>query len=150
ALAVVMADHRAPLPALGPVAAGPVVARREGPAVRLRACQNVVPVGRFGAAVDRLALLVERRLLVYLVACPVQVVNALRDHFDLGVPPRATPDAVARVHGIGPLRTQIGVPGVAARPRRLGQRLAMAVGALEAAEVAALAGPGAGEEECHV
>src|SRR5262249_20286546 len=150
ALAVVMADHGGALPALAPIAAGPVIARRKGAAVRLRAGQHVVPVGRVGAAVDRLALLAERRLLVDLVVGAVQVVDALRDHLALGVPPGPAPDAVARLDGVCPLRAQIGVPGMAARPSRLGQRLAMAVGALDAAEVAALSGPGAGEEERHV
>src|SRR5215216_4382180 len=51
ALAVMMADHRGALPALGPIAAGPILAGREGPAVRLRAGQHVMPIGRIAAAV---------------------------------------------------------------------------------------------------
>src|SRR5437763_1259688 len=39
-----MADHRGALRAAGPVAAGFVLARREGAAVNLRASQNVVSV----------------------------------------------------------------------------------------------------------
>jgi hypothetical protein len=42
--AVVMADHRGTRPALGPVAAGAVVADGEGRAIRLRAGEDVVHV----------------------------------------------------------------------------------------------------------
>ena len=47
------------------------------------------------------------------------------------------------------LRAQIGVPGARARCDRGGERLAVRVGAREAAQVAALARAGAGDEEAH-
>src|SRR5690349_10292232 len=43
--AVMVADHGCALAAAGPVAAGPILAGREGGAVRLRAGQDVVHVG---------------------------------------------------------------------------------------------------------
>src|SRR5215211_1840227 len=153
ALAVMMADHRSPLPALGPVAAGAILAGREGPAVRLRSGQDVVPVGRIATAIDRLALLVERSLFADLVVGAVQIVDVLGDGLALGVLPGPAADAVARIDGRAParrLRAEISMPGPVARPGRLRQRLAMAVGALDPAEIAALAGTGAGEEERHV
>src|SRR5262245_13844298 len=152
ALAVVVADHGGALPALGPVAAGAILARREGAAVRLRAGQHVVAVGGVTAAVDGLALLAERGLLGELVVGAVQVVDVLGDDVALGILPRPAAAAVARIGGGAATRrlgAQIGVPCFAARSGRLRQRLAMAVGALDPAEVAALAGPGAGEEERH-
>src|SRR5262245_50131625 len=148
-LAVMMSHHGGALGALGPVATGAVVARRERAAVRLRPGQHVVPVGRVGAAVDRLALLGERRLLADLVVRAVEVIDILRDHLALGVLPGSAADAVARVDGVATLGAEIGPPRAAAGAGALRQLLAMAVGALEAAEIAALAGSGAGEEERH-
>ena len=46
-------------------------------------------------------------------------------------------------------RAQISVPGLASGARRRGERLAMLVGACEAAEIRALAGAHAGHEERH-
>src|SRR5437899_2938402 len=148
-----MPDHRGALAAARPVLARAVLARREGRAVRLRAGEDVVHVGLITAPVDGLALLAQRRLLVQLVVGAVEVVDARRDYLALGVLPRALPDAIARVDGrlaVGGLRREIGVPGVLAGARRLRERLAMLVGALQSAEVRPLAGARAGDEEGHV
>src|SRR5439155_447255 len=56
ALPIVMADHRRPLAALRPVAAGAVIAGCERGAVGLRAGQDVGHVGCVATAVDQLAL----------------------------------------------------------------------------------------------
>src|SRR4051812_25446602 len=140
-----MADHGGALGALGPVAAGPVLAGRKRAAIGLRARQHIVAVRRVGTAVDRLALFAQRRLLADLVVGAVQVVDALGDHLALGVLPWTAADAVARVDGAARrLRAQIGMPGLAACSAGLRQRLTMAVRAFDAAQVAALAGTGAG------
>ena len=139
--------------ALRPVAAGgALVAHRKGSTVRLRAGEDVVHVGRITAAIDGLALLVERRLLGQVVLGPVQVVHALGDDGTLGVAPRPRADAIAGVddrcvtHGAD---AQVGAPGAAAGTGRLRQLLAMLVGAGEPAELATLARTGAGDEKGH-
>src|SRR5437879_4846464 len=80
----------------------------------------------------------------------VKLVDVLRYHRALRVLPRAVADAVAGVGGLTARRrvaAEVGMPGLAARPGRRGQRLAMGVRAGEPAEIAALAGAGAGDEE---
>src|SRR6266850_173520 len=148
ALPVMMADHRRPLAALRPVAAGAILAGRERGAVRLGARQDVVHVRRVAASVDHLALLGQGRLLADVVLA-VQLGHVLRDHGSLGVLPGAAADAVARVDGAGALRAEIRVPGLAARARRLRKQLALLVRACETTEVCALSGAGAGDEEGH-
>jgi hypothetical protein len=134
-------DHGSPLGAARPIAAGPVVAGWECPAVGLRAGQDVVPVGRIASAVDRLALFVQRRLLADLVVGAVKIVDVLRDRLALRVLPRSAPDAITGIDGLPAARclsAEVGAPGAAAGPRRLRQCLAVPVGALETAEVCAL------------
>ena len=107
---------------------------------------------RFGfslAAVDDLALLAQRGLLGEIVGIAVQVVDALGDHDALGVLPGAFADAVAGVHRAVALRAEISVPGLAGGARGLRELAAMRVGAGEPAEVGALAGAVAGDEEGH-
>src|SRR5262249_15868622 len=59
-------------------------------------------------------------------------------------------DAVARIHRAGALRAEVGVPALAAGGARgLRAQLTDLVRALEATEVGALAGAGAGDEEAH-
>src|SRR5688572_7494255 len=144
--AVVMADHRAAVAALGPVAAGHVLVARNGAAVGLRAGEDVVAVRRIAAAVHRRALFVQSGLLVD-AAVGVQVVDALGDLLALGVLPRPLADAVARIHGVG---AEVGAPLALAGAGGLGERLAMGVGARKAAKIRALARAGAGDEEGHV
>src|SRR5207249_3911831 len=92
-LTVDMADDCGALGAAGPVAAGLVVAWREGLAVRRRAGQRVVLVGGIAAAVDDVALLGQRGLLGQIVGA-VQLVQILGDDDALGVLPGAAADAV--------------------------------------------------------
>ena len=146
--AVGMADHRGALPTLRPVAARAVVGAREGRAVRLRAGEDVVHVRRVATAVDDGALLRERGLLGEVVGA-VELRDVLGDDDALGVRPRAGTDAVARVDGAGALRAQVRAPGLAPRPGALREHLAVLVGAGDAAQVAALAGSDAGDEEAH-
>src|SRR6185312_5063500 len=73
------------------------------------------------------------------------------DHHALDVLPWSLADAVARIDGglaVGGLRREIGVPDLGgAKTRRLRQRLAVVVGAGDAAEIAAIADATAGQEE---
>src|SRR5262249_30239284 len=130
--------------------AGTVVAGGKGGAVRLRSRQHVVTVRRVANAVDHLALLGKRGLLGEVVACAVQVSDVLGNDDAFRVLPGPLADAVLRVHrrlAVGRLRRKIGAPGFRPRPRGLRQRLAMTVGAGNAAEIAALARAVAGQEE---
>src|SRR5215204_6168284 len=141
ALAVMMADHGGALGAARPVLAGHVGVACDCPTVGRGPGQNVVHVRRVAAAVDGLALLAQRGLLVDLVSGAVKVVDVLRDRLALGVHPRPAPDAIARVDGrlpAGGLGAEIGVPGAAARARGLRQRLAVLVGPGQAAEIGSL------------
>src|SRR5688572_33424962 len=95
AAAVVMADHGGTLgTAPRPIAASPVLRACERGAIRLRAGEDVVPVGAVASAVDDLALLGERGLLGQVVGVAVQLVEVARDHRALGIPPRPAPDAI--------------------------------------------------------
>src|SRR5207248_10681808 len=149
ALAVDVAEHRGALRALGPVAAGAVLARREGAAVWLRAGERIVVVGRVADARLHGAALGQRGLRAELVVGPVQVIDILGDDLFLEVLPRPAPDAIARVDGLATtrrLRAEIRMPGLGAGAGALGQLLADAVGAFEPTEIGALAGAGAGDE----
>src|SRR6185503_13341958 len=143
--AVVVADHRRAFAALRPVAAGEVLVGDRA-AFGRRAGEDVVAVRAVAAAVHGLALLVEAGLLAD-PAVGVQVVDALRNLLALGVLPRALADPVARVDLVG---AEIGVQLAVAGAGGFRERLAMRVGAFQAAEVRALAGAGAGDEERHV
>src|SRR5262249_50462814 len=104
-------------------------------------------------AVHDLALLVERRLLGDLVVRAVKVIDILRDRLALRVLPGPRANPVPRMDGrgaVGRLRAEIGAPRSVARAGGLGQRLAGAIGPVEAPQVAALAGSRAGDEEAHV
>src|SRR5437867_9251985 len=148
-LPIVMADHRRPLAALRPVAAGAVLAGPERGAVGLGARQDVVHVRRVAAAVHRVALLRQRRLLGDVVRA-VELGQVLGDDGALRVLPGAAADAIARVDGAGALAAQVCVPGLAAGARRLREHLALLVRAGQTAEIGALSGAGAGDEERHV
>src|SRR5262245_26228091 len=151
-LPIMMTDHRCACAALRPVTAGAILAGCERPPVGLRTGQDVVPIGRIATAVDHVALFADRGLLAELVVGAVQVVDVLRDHVSLGIPPGAGPDAVAGIDGLAAaagLRAQIGTPGLAAGADRLSKLLAVSVRALDTAEVGALAGARAGQEKRH-
>src|SRR5215472_12585231 len=150
ALAVGMANHGRALRAARPVLAGAVGLRRKRRAVRLRPRQHVVAIGRIAAAVNDVALFRQRGLLGEIVAGAVQVGNVLGDDDTLGVLPRPFADPVLcvdrglAVRGLG---REIGMPGLGSGAGRLRQRLAVLVGAVDAAEIGALARAGAGQEE---
>src|SRR5678816_934327 len=95
--AVVVADDRRAVAALRPVAAGGIAAGGRVPAHGIGAGEDVVLVRRVAATLDRVALLVERGLLVDVALVRVQVAHVLRHHHALGVGPGAFADALARV-----------------------------------------------------
>src|SRR3954468_17114932 len=151
-LPVVVPDHGRACAALGPVATGAVFTGGKRPSVRLRAGQDVVAVGRFGAAVHRLALLVKGGLLADLIVGAVEIIDVLRDGLALCILPRSGTDAIARIDRLRAatrLGAQIGAPGLAAGPAGLRQLLAEPVGTFEPTEVGTLAWAGAGEEKRH-
>ncbi len=140
---------------LGPLAAGHVGLTREarvGRAIGPRSGQDVVHVRRVATPVDRGARLGQCGQLGHVVAA-VQLGPIVSDQHALGVEPRPLADAVAGVDGSRARRdvagAEVGAPGAAARTDRGRQLLAMRVGARQAAEVAAIAGTGAGDEEAH-
>src|SRR5215218_9721968 len=112
-----------------------------------------MPVRREADARNNEAALAHRVLGVQLVIGAVQIVDAGRDHGPLEVLPRAVADAAARIDrglAVSGLRAEIGPPGLAARAVARGERLAVLVGTLDAAEVGALSGPRASDKERHV
>src|SRR4029453_7711988 len=110
--------------------------------MRVRARQNVVLVRRVTTPIYRLALLIQRELLVDRVPVALDVAVQVRDvegnDGALRVVPRPVADALARVDpgltGRGRC-AEIGMPCPAARACRTSQRLTVLVGAGEAAEV---------------
>src|SRR5580704_8780491 len=99
--AVGMADLGGAGAAAGPVVAGMVGAVRVGTAVGLRAGQHVVRIGGVAGPVDKLALLVERRLLEQVAAqareldrVAVELGQVGRDRQLLGIVPGPLPDPV--------------------------------------------------------
>src|SRR5215207_8126685 len=101
ALAIVVTDDGRAGVGAGPVVAGRVLfAAADRAAVRRRAGEDIVHVRFVAAAVDHLAGLGERGLLVEIVLVAMQVVEGAGDHFALRVLPGAAADAVARVDGL--------------------------------------------------
>jgi hypothetical protein len=152
-LAVDMADHGRALGAARPVATGAIFAGREGAAFRV---DPVSTSWRFGAKPTPGMIWprsVRRVSKPSLLLSLCRSSTSGRDHVALEILPWAVADAVARIDArlaVGRLGAEVGAPGFAARAVALRQRLAVLVGALDAAEVGALAGPGAGDEERHV
>src|SRR5204863_4355938 len=97
-MAVVVPDDRRAVAALRPVAAGGVAARGGEAPRRIGPGEDVVLVRRVAAALDRLALLGQRRLLGDVGVLRMQVVQVLRHDDALGIAPRALADAIARAH----------------------------------------------------
>src|SRR5215468_1567240 len=108
-----------------------------------------MPGGRIAHAVDAVALLGQRCLLVEIVRA-VKLGNIVSNDYAFGVLPRSLAGAVARIHRARPLRAQIGAPGFSTGTHCLRQRLALPVGAFESAEIPAFSGSDAGDEETHV
>jgi len=148
-----MAEHGAAELAARPVVAGHVEVARKCAAVGGRAGQDVVPVGVESEPGDHGAALGQRGRRAEPDVCAVQVVDALRHHLALEILPRALADAVAGIHRSGAgsgIGAEIGAPGLVAGADGGGKLLAVPVGALDAAEIGALAGAGAGHEKRQV
>jgi hypothetical protein len=145
-------DHRA-FPAAGPVPASGIATGRRIQALRVRAGQDVVHVvGLSATARNLFALLAERGFSSDLVVVAMQILNARGDDHAFGVLPGAFADAVTRVDaGLAArfCRAQIGAPGLAFAPGRFRELLAVRIRAGKPAEVRALAGAFAGDEEGH-
>src|SRR5436189_4429078 len=102
-------------------------------------------VWRVADPVDGRRFLSERKLLAQRVAQPgllarvaVQFAEILRHALAAGVVPGAAADPIARVDRARSLRTQVRVPGRAPSACRRRKRLAMGIGAGQAAEVRAV------------
>ena len=94
------------------------------------------------AAGDNLALLGQGGLLVDIGAGRMEVVDVLGDDDALNVLPRSSPDSVPRVNaGVAArrCRAEIGTPRLLCIADGTGERRAMRIRPLEAAEVSALA-----------
>src|SRR5580693_1248986 len=151
ALAVDVAEHGSAFGAAGPIAARAILAGRECRAVRLRAAQGVMPVGRVAAAIDDVAFFGKRGLLGQVILA-MQLRDILGDDDALGIGPGTFADAIAGIGrrlAVSGLRAQISMPGVAAGAGGLRELLAVLIGAGKAAEIGAIAGADAGDEECH-
>src|SRR6202047_760614 len=147
---IVMSHDGGTLPTFAPVAAGRVAARGRKVSLRVRARQHVMGVDGLAAARDRLALLGQRRLLGDIVGVGVKVLDALGYHYTLCVLPRSFADAVARARSrfaARLCRAEISPPIGVGRSCGPGERLAMRVGALDTAQVGAIALTHAGYEE---
>src|SRR5687768_15470354 len=141
-----MPDDGRSIAALRPVAAGHVLVAGGGAAIGLRAGEDVVPVRAVAPPVDHLAFLVEPGLFVDF-AVGMEVVDVARDFLALRVLPRAFANSIPGIDFVG---TEVRPPLALPSAGGFRQRLAMPVSALEPAEIGALAGPGAGDEEGHV
>src|SRR5207237_8316758 len=133
ALQVVVPDDRRAVPALRPVAAGGVAARRGEHAGRVGPGEDVVLVRGIAAAFDHLALLGERGLLADLVLARMQLRDVVRHHYSFRVAPGTLADAVARVDtrvATGRGRAQVRLPVRVLRAGRLGERIAVRIRAL--------------------
>ena len=116
--------HRGALGAAGPVPASPILARREGATIRLRAGQHVVIVRRKADAGNNGAALGLRVRRSELVVVAVEIVDVLGDDLALEVLPRAASDAIAgidRLRAVGGLRAEDRPATSCCRRRRLAQ-----------------------------
>src|SRR5215510_15807443 len=147
-----MAHHGRALCAARPVAAGAIFAGRERAALRGGASQHVVTIRREAHARNELAALAQRVVEAQFIVVTVQIIKTGRDNLAFEILPRAVADAVACIDRRLPvslLGAQIGAPSFPSGTVTLRQHLAMLVGAFDAAQVGALAQPGAGDEERH-
>src|SRR6202043_1259677 len=82
----------------------------------------------------------------------MQIGEAIRNLFALGVVPRTAADAVARVDGgltIPKAGAEVGMPGFIPAACRGGKRLADSIGSGRTAEIGSFARTGAGNEKAH-
>src|SRR5688572_32989649 len=127
--------------------ARPVVAAlaRRG-TVQIRPGQDVVLVRLVAATVHDRAFFGQRVVLRQLVVVAVQIGDVGGYLHALGDEPGTGPDAIFRMHLVG---AEIGAPLPVADAGGLRQGRAVCVGARDPAEVAALAGVGAGDEKAQ-
>src|SRR4029077_13963355 len=141
------------LRAARPIPAGAILALREGTTFGCRARQDIVAIGSEAYARNSLAALAQRRVHAEFVVVAVQVVKVLGDNLALEILPRTVANTIARVHrglAVGDLRAQVGMPGFGSRAMPLSQLLTVAVGAVEATEVATLSWAKTRNKERHV
>ena len=149
---IVMTDDRRAFAVLCPISTVRVAAGRRIQAARVGTGQNIVRIHRVTAPAHRLAFFGESRRLGHIDRIRMQVLDALGHHVPLGILPWPFADALARIHPSVAARcrgAQVSLPTGLGSSRGLGQRHAMRVGTLEAAEVAAVALTNAGDEESH-
>src|SRR4051812_16415799 len=95
----------------------------------------------------------QRRVHGKRIVIAVQIVDVLGDGFALEILPWTAADAITRIDrrlAVRRLGAEIGAPGLSARAVALRQLQTKRIGALEAAEIGALARPGADNKECHI
>src|SRR5688572_29081652 len=154
ALLVAVSDLRAAGAVARPVIAGMVGAVGIRAAVGGRTREDVVLVRLVADAVDEFAFFRQRELLADRVADArlldgVAMQHALVGRDDLApeVVPRPVANPVARAHGAGALRAEVGAPHGVTLSSSLGERLAVRVGAGEPAEIRAVALAHTGDKE---
>ena len=112
-----------------------------------------VLIGLIATAVDPVTVLVDCRVPVDLVPVAlhiaVQVGHVGRDLRAGRVVPGAAADPVARVHGAGALRAEVGMPGRVAPAGSRRQRLAVRIRSGEAAQIGAVTLGSAGDKKGH-
>ncbi len=142
--AIGMSHHRGTFGAARPVLAGHVLVRWKRGSIGLR---TVRMSWRFGVSPRPLMTspFSDSAVLVRVIGA-VQFRHILGDCHALGVDPRPSADAVARVHSASALRRRDKHAGLAARPCRGGEFRTVCIRAGEAAEVGALAGAFAGDK----
>src|SRR4030095_1304303 len=148
-----MAQHRGALVAACPITARHIVAAWKCPTVRLRAGEYVMHVGFIAAGVDLIASLAQRSFFVEIIVVAVEIVDVFGDDDAFGILPGTFANAITSVDGsltVGRAGAEIGSPSMVARANRLRERLAVFIGARQAAEVRAFSRSGAGNEESHV
>src|SRR6478609_6177081 len=102
-----MTKHGRTLGAARPVLAGTILVSREGCPIRLRTCENVVPVRSIAAAVIDLAFFRQRGLFGEIVVAAVKLGYVFCNCYSFGIDPRTFADAVARIFSTGTLCRQI-------------------------------------------
>ena len=99
-----MTKHGRTLSAARPILAGTVFIPREGCPIRLRTCENVVPVRSIAPAIIDLAFFRQSTLLGEVVIVAVKLGDVFCNCRAFGIDPRTSADAVARIFSTGTLR----------------------------------------------
>lgn len=144
-----MAEPGFSIAAARPVVAGHVFASRVRRAVRLRACQNIVPVRSVSAPGYPSASLVDHRHDGKPMSHTVKLVDVIPDQSALSVMPWARADTVPRVYRVWALRAEVSTPGTVAGTHFGRQPLTERVGSGYAPQVGSFARAIARNEESH-